>query len=169
MVPGRGDTERVRTAERHHWLNTIVGILDGAFFLSDAEQLQVIVYIRRLLEGLRIPERAPARLLPAPVALELASGMYTVALAGPRQSGVKRSVRRVTSDDMVVSVDAWRDALLGMLNVAYPDLSGDERAAAGAVLSEILVGLGVPDRAAAFFPEEVVRAYLASPESRKAW
>lgn len=159
----------MRVAERHHWLNTIVGILDAAFYLSDAEELQVISYVRRLLEGLRIPERGVARVLPAPVALEVASSLYTIALAGPRNSGVPRRVRRASSGDMVVSVDSWRDALLGLLTAAYPDLHPEERLVAGTVLTEILLGLGVPERAAAFFPEEVVRAYLASPESRKVW
>lgn len=134
--------------------------------MSEMEQLQVIGFVRRLLEVLQIPERGNPRVLPAPVALELAAGLYTVQLAGPRTSGVRRVVRRANKTDMVVSVDAWRDALLGLVTCAYTDLAPEERLAAAKVFTEILVGLGVPDRAAAFFPEEVVRAYLASPESR---
>lgn len=155
-----------RAVQRHHWLNTIVGILDSAFYLSEVEQLQVIGYVRRLLEALHIPERSVPRVVPAPVALEAASKFYTVVLAGPRVSGIERRVRPVGSGDMVVSVEAWRDALLGLIQTAYPDLLPEEKVVAGTVLTEILLGLGVPQRAAAFFPEEVVRAYLASPESR---
>lgn len=152
--------------ERHHWLNALVGIIDGAFHLSDMEQLQVIGFVRRLLAALRIPERGEPRVLPSAVALEVSSGFYTVALNSPRESGVVRPVRGTTEADMVVSVDAWRDALLGLLLTAYPDLLPEEKLVAGTVLTEILLGLGVPQRAAAFFPDAVVRAYLASPESR---
>lgn len=157
-----------RVVERRHWLNTFVGILDGAFFLSEVEQLQVIGYVRRLLETLRIPERGVPRVVPAPVALEATSKFYTVALAGPRVSGWDRRIRPAAASDMVVSVEAWRDALLGLLTTAYPDLLPEEKLVAGTVFTELLLGLGVPQRAASFFPEEVVRAYLSSPESRPA-
>lgn len=155
--------------ERHHWLNSLVGILDGAFHLSDMEQLQVIGYVRRLLTALRIPERGDPVVVPAAVALEAASGFYTVALNSPRESNLTRNVRGVSEDDMVVSVDAWRDALLGLITTAYPDLLPEEKLVAGAVLTDILLGLGVPQRAASFFPDAVVRAYWASPESRATW
>lgn len=152
--------------ERHHWLNALVGIVDGAFHLSDMEQLQVIGYVRRLLAALRIPERGEPQVLPSSVALEVSSGFYTVALNSPCEAGVVRPVRGASESDMVVSVDAWRDALLGLIVTAYPDLLPEEKLVAGTVITEILLGLGVPQRAAAFFPDTVVRAYLSSPESR---
>lgn len=151
--------------ERHHWLNTIVGVLDGAFLLSEEEQFQVISIVRRLLEALRIPERGNPHSLPAAVALEAASGFYTVQLTHARSAGAVRAVRPVSSGDMVVSAESWRDALVGMITGAYPDLAPEERLVTSKVMADLLAALGVPDRAAAFFPDTVVRAFNASPES----
>jgi hypothetical protein len=153
------------TAQRHHWLNTIVGILDAAFHLSEEEQFQVITVVRQVLEALRIPERGTAHSLPAPVALEIASAYYTVQLSHSRSSGVVRPVRQAQASDMVVSAEAWRDAIVGMITSAYPELAPEERLFTAKIISDLLLALGVPNRAAAFFPDNVVRAYHASPEA----
>jgi hypothetical protein len=153
------------TAQRHHWLNTIVGILDAAFHLSEEEQFQVITVVRQVLEALRIPERGAAHSLPAPVALEIASAYYTVQLSHARNSGAVRPVRQAQAGDMVVSAEAWRDAIVGMISSAYPDLAPEERLFTAKVVADLLAALGVPYRAAAFFPDAVVRAYHASPEA----
>ena len=155
----------MRNAQRHHWLNTIVGILDSAFHLSDVEQFETIALVRQLLTGLRIPERSVPSSLPAPIALEVESGFYTIQLAHTRDSGVVRPVRAVTSaSEIVVSAEAWRDALVGLVVTAYPDLEPMERLLLTKVFGDLLAALGVPQRAAAFFPEAVVRAYRTSPE-----
>jgi hypothetical protein len=156
----------MRRVERHHWLNTVVGILDSAFYLSDVEQVQVIAVVRDLLTALRIPERGDPEELPAPLALEVHSNYYTVALSGPRDSGVTRTVRRTNDSDLVVSLEAWRDALTGLFAAAYPELAPFERLTLAKVLSDLLAALGIPERAAAFFPHEVVNAYNRLPESR---
>ena len=154
----------MRVAERHHWLNTIVGVLDTAFHLTEHEQLETIKIVRGLLEGIRIPERSVAASLPAPVALEVESGFYTIQLAHVRDSGLLRPVRSIQAHDVTVSAEAWRDALVGMLLTGYPDMAPMERLLATKVFGDLLLALGVPERAAAFFPEAVVRAYRTSPE-----
>jgi hypothetical protein len=151
--------------QRHHWLNTIVGILDAAFHLSEEEQFQVITVVRQMLEALRIPDRGAAHSLPAPVALELASGYYTIQLSHARNSGALRPVRQARSSDMVVSAEAWRDSIVGMITSAYPELAPEEHLFCAKIVADLLAALGVPERAAAFFPDTVVRAYHASPES----
>ncbi len=152
--------------ERHHWMNTFLGILDSAFHLTDVEQAQLIGILRDLFGALRIPERAEPSEIPAAVALEISSGFFTVALAGPRDLDRDRPVRAVTPSDMVVSVEAWRDMLAGMVLVAYPDLIPTERLLLSKILTDLLTGIGVPRRAAEFLPDDVVRAYRRLPESR---
>lgn len=146
-------------AERHHWLNTVVGLLDAAFRLTDEEQFFTIDIVARLLDSLDVPFRSEPEELPAAVLLEVTSSMFTVQLSAPRDSGVVRPVRSVVAGDMVVSVEAWRNALLGLVTTAYPDLDPTERMVAAKVLDDLLVAIGVPHRAAVFFPDEVVRAY----------
>lgn len=158
MADLRGDLR----AERHHWLNTYVGVLDGAFWLSDEEQYFTSDIIVRLLDSLCIPERGNPKELSPPVALEVASGYYTVQLSSPRDSGLQRSPRPVHESDIIVSVEAWSQALLALITTAYPDLEPIERLVTTKVLSDLLIAIGVPGRAAAFFPDDVVRAYLDS-------
>jgi hypothetical protein len=55
------------TPERYHWINVMVGVLDGAFHLTDNEQFRVIEIVSKLLERLHIPERSvPATRPPCP-------------------------------------------------------------------------------------------------------
>jgi hypothetical protein len=146
-------------AERHHWLNALVGTLDAAFRLTEDEQFFVLDIVSRLLDSLDIPFRGEPAQLPATVAQEAASGLYSEQLAAPRDSGLIRPVRPVNGSDMVVSVGAWRNALLGMLLTAYPGLEPVEKMVAAQVLDDLLAAVGVPDRRATFFPTEVVAAY----------
>jgi len=152
--------------QRHHWINTYVGILDAAFQLSETEQLEVIGILRQLLLGLRIPERTSSPSLPAPIALEVSSGFYTIQLAHSRDAGVVRAPRLTNNRDATVSPEAWRDAFTGMLFTAYPDLAPSERLLATKMFADLLAALGLPARAAAFLPETVVRAYHSSPEAQ---
>ena len=154
----------MRQALRHHWLNTIVSVLDSAFHLTDHEQLATIDIVNKLLTRLNIPERGVPTSLPAPVALEVESGLYTIQLTHTRDSGLVRPVRAVhQGQDMVVSAEAWRDALTGMITSAY-ELTPPEKLFLASVVTDLLAALGVPNRAAAFFPDAVVRAYRNSPE-----
>jgi hypothetical protein len=145
--------------DRHHWLNAIVGMLDQAFRLTDDEQFFVLDIVSRLLDALDIPFRGDPQQLPASVAQEAESGLYSMQLSTPREVGLVRPVRAVTGGDMVVSVEAWRTALLGMLITAYPDLEPVEKMTAAQVLDDLLTAIGVPTRLAMFFPSEVVAAY----------
>jgi len=147
---------RIRV-ERYHWLNTIVGILDQAFHLTDEEQIQVIAHVNHLLTELNIPDRSEPSVIPPPLALEMSASFYTTQLSGPRESGLIRPIRRTTHQDMVVSVQAWDEMFLTMLTTAYPDMTPIERIYTSKQISTLLDAIGVPDRAAAFFPEDVVR------------
>lgn len=146
-------------AARHHWLNTIVGILDSAFFLTDEERFAVSQLMQQVLATLRIPERAVPVVMPVPVSQEASSGYYSLGLAGPRESGLVRNVRPATEDDFVVSIETWREALVGLFRTAYPDLSGDETLMLTKVFDDTLVAIGVPHRAAAFMPGVVQDSY----------
>lgn len=152
-------------AERYHWLNTLVGVLDAAFYLSDEEQYLVTDIFNRVLISLNIPERPSNDELPAPVALELKSGFYSAQLAGPRASGRERPVRAVNEKDMVVSVDSWAQAFMDMILVSYPHLDPVERMVTVKSFTVMLVALGLPNRSAAFYPDMVIRAYLESPDA----
>jgi hypothetical protein len=152
--------------ERHHWLNTFIGILDAAFHLTEIEQAQLIAIFRDLLVAVRVPERGEPEELPAALALEVTSNFFTISLAGPRDSGVARPVRAVMQGDVVVSLEAWRTALVGMLTVAYPDMLPAERLLVDRVFTDVLSGIGVPQRAAEFLPGDVVRTYRSMPEFR---
>jgi hypothetical protein len=146
--------------ERYHWLNTIVGILDQAFHLTEEEQVHVLDIVNRLLDSLAIPERGQPQLLPPQLLLEMSAGLYSSQLAAPREVPITRTVRLAAPGDIVVSIEAWVEALLSMLTTAYPDLSPTERIVTAKVLADLLDAIGVPDRAAVFFPDDVVRAAL---------
>lgn len=152
--------------ERRHWLNTIVGLLDAAFYLSPEEQFLVTDIVKRLLTSLRIPERSEALTLPSAVAMEVKSQLYTLTLAGPRDSGFERPVRAVNPGDIIVSVESWQQAFMDMILISYPDLDPIERIIASKAFNEMLVALGVPTRAAAFYPDAVVKAYQDGPDAQ---
>ena len=149
---------------RANWINTIVGILNSAFILSEEEKYHVINITKRLLEALNIPERSTPEKLPAAVALEARSGFYSINL-NQRSLLSSSDIRQVTANDIVVSVESWRDALMGLLVTAYPDLTFEEKIITAKILTEMLSALGLPERAAIFFPQEVVRAFQESPEA----
>lgn len=147
------------SVERHHWLSTYCGILDGAFYLSEEELYAVDDIIRKLLILLNVPGRSQPEQLPPALMHEVRASYYTIAL-GSRDSAVTRQVRPITDQDCVVSLEAWREALVGLLTTAYPDLDLSERLIVTKVFTDLLVNIGVPQRAAAFHPEMVVRAHL---------
>jgi len=159
---------QVVKVERHHWLNTMIGILDAAFHLTEVEQAHLIAIFKEMLAAVRIPERGEPEELPAALALEVTSSFFTISLAGPRDSGIDRPVRAATKNDIVVSLEAWRSALAGMITVAYPDLLPTERLLVDKVITDVLAGIGVPQRAAEYLPGDVVRTHRAMPEFR-AW
>lgn len=148
------------TIARHVWLNTFVGIIDTAFVLTDEEQYFCQVIVRQLLSSLHIPERGPAVIIPSPVLAELDSNTWSIQISEGRDNLDLHRPRLVERTDTVVSLEAWRDALTGMLTSAYPDLQPVERVAITQVFDDLLAALGVPNRAARFLPGDVVRAHL---------
>lgn len=146
-------------AQRHHWLNTFVGVLDTALHLTEEEQFLVSDILRSLLVTLRVPDRGVPQQLPAPVALEVECGYYSTVLAAQHHAGFVRPVIPAGGYLETVSVQAWRSALLGMLVVSYPDLDLPERLLASSTLDDMLAALGVPSRAAASLPTDVLRAW----------
>lgn len=147
------------TPQRHHWLNVMVGVLDGAFHLTDAEQYGVAEVVNKLLARLRIPDRGVPQTLPIPIVQEMHSNLYSIGLESPRRSHVAREVRAAQNGDNVVSIEAWRAALEGMILTAYPDLAGEERLLLSKVTTDLLAAIGVPNRAASHLPPAVVTAH----------
>lgn len=144
--------------ERHHWLATYCGILDSAFYLSEEELFAVSNIVKKLLTLLQVPGRSEPHHLPLPVVQEVTGQYYTIALAA-RDSGRPRLVRPVTDEDCSVSLEGWREALVGLITSAYPDIDVDHRLILTKVFTDLLANLGVPARAAAFHPNAVLVAY----------
>jgi hypothetical protein len=155
------DTINMRSPRRHDWLNTYVGLLDAAFLLTEEEQFQIIAILRRLLQALNIPRRGIPVELPPALVMEITSGFYTISRTRPMDAGRSREVRRAAKADMVASVEAWRDVLLSMLITAYPDMDAAERLTSAKVFEDTITAIGVPNRAATFLPDDVVRAHLS--------
>lgn len=143
------------TPQLSDWLATFVGVLDSAFSLSDDELFEVRRIMQRLLEALNVPGRGEPDAVPMVVRQEMLSGYYSNGLASPAAP----AVRPANADDCVASAEAWRTALEYMLMSSYPDLTGDELLLLRKVLADLLAAIGVPNRAAAFFPEAVMAAH----------
>ena len=155
--------------KRHHWLNTYLGIIDSAFLLTDEEQFHIIQIINKLLKGLDIPNRGGCLCLPSAVALEVESAFYTILLQGNKNRSEQQGARSVASSDLVVSLDTWRDALTSLIFNSYDNLTPEEKLFAAKTFGDLLAALGVPERAAAYFPDTVLRAWVSSPEAVENW
>jgi hypothetical protein len=142
-------------------LNTFVGLVDAAFVLTDEEVFFSQQIVRKLLDALHIPERGEPANIPTPLVAELDTQFWSLQLNGPgRDNADLRRPRAASPDDTVVTLEAWRNMLVNMLVGAYPDLDALEVVAATKVFDDLLVALGVPARAARFFPVDVVREHL---------
>jgi hypothetical protein len=140
----------------------MLGMLDSAFHLTEEEQAPTLLILRRLMDALDIPGRRDPDSVPAGVALEADASVYSELLAATRTTGITRPIRRNGDSDPFVSLETWVQALVSMLTSAYPELSPVERVKAMTVFTELLVAIGVPDRAVYHYPEEVLRAYQDS-------
>ena len=147
-----------RTATRDHWVNTVVGVLDSAFYLSPEEQLAAAQIVTALLNKLHIPARGIPKTLPMPLVQEVHANYYSTALEAVL-SGRDRSIRAVSGNDCYTSLEAWRTGIESMFALAYPDLTGPERMLLAKVVNDLLAAIGVPNRAASYFPEMVLRAH----------
>lgn len=140
-------------------------MLDITFSLSEEEQYLVSDVLNRLLISLRIPERGDPSALSPELALESRSSFYTNLMAGPRESGRVREVHSVSENDVYVSVETWREVFINIFLTSYPDIDPYERIVLFKCFTELLVALGVPDRAPAFYPESVLEAYREGPDA----
>lgn len=145
-----------RQAERHHWLNTVVGVLDSVFYLTEEETFAILEIVGSLLKNLNIPDRGIPAALPAPVAQEVAASYYSRQLANQLDSGSPRHIRPATEYDVIVGNDTWREALAALFTTAYPDITGEERLLLSKVLEDLLAAIGAPDRAPAFLPDLII-------------
>ena len=145
---------------RSTWVNTLVGLIDSSFLLTEPELFFCTEAIVQLLNQLQIPQRSTPLALPSALVLELEASMFSNQIHGPRDAGVQRVSREATAGDVVVSLQVWRQTLLNNLTTAYPDLNPFERMMAAKVFDDLLSGIGVPDRVAQYLPDDVVRAHL---------
>lgn len=145
------------TAQRYHWLNTLVGILDTCFHLTEEELLGVTEVVGKLLDVVRVPSRGTPVALPMQLVQEMQTGVYSQQIA-VRDSSGRGPGRAATRADCVASVEAWAHSLESLLLVAHPDLSYEEKLLSIKVLTDLIAALGVPDRAAYSLPESVIHA-----------
>lgn len=150
----RSPSER-RPVQRHHWLNAIVGYLDDAFALTEAEKLTAVAMLSDLLDFLQIPERGEPSARPPMLDAELAGQLYSRRLLTERPS---RPSRPVQAGDHVVPAQAWRNTIAAALQTGYPDLGPLDRIAIARTLDPLLEALGVPNRACRFLPHDTVIA-----------
>jgi hypothetical protein len=143
--------------ERHHWVNTVVGLLDAVWHLSLEERVWSSRIVGGVLDELRIPERGPAAQIPAHLAYEVEVGRYGRLVNGDLDSGVEHRPRPATPSDHPVPFDVWRQTFVSLFTTAYPDLDGVERVFLTKVFGELLTAIGVGPRAAQFVPDDVVR------------
>jgi hypothetical protein len=146
-----------RTPQRHHWVNTLVGVLDGAFHLSEEEVLLTASIFGDLLDRIDVPGRGEPDEVPAALALEVSASLYSSGLAPQRPE--LPSTRAMAANTVAVRLEDWRDALSRMIFRAYPDLRPEERLFTVKVLDELLLALGLPTRLPCHLPEDVISVY----------
>lgn len=151
--------------KRYHWVNTVVGILDSVFYLTDVEMYHSIDSLNKILSKLQIPERGGSVMIPASVAIEAESSFYTRSINNLEGNNKFRIPRVNIENDMIVSIDSWRDMFVNMFIITYPNMLAEEKLLLSSFFNTLLLALGVPDRAASYFPDDVVRAWKNSPES----
>lgn len=140
-------------AQRHHWLNTLVGIVDQTFNLTDEERFGVTSVFSTLLNRLQIPERGTPAAMPIPVAQEVAGNYYSNALANASNANYTREVRPASQNDIAVPIDTWREAYIGMFLTAYPNISGEERLLLSKAFQDLFAAIGAPHRAPTHLPD----------------
>lgn len=142
---------------RHHWLNTILGIVDSVWHLSPEELTYASREVNRVLAQLHIPERGEPHTIPAPLAMEVDGGFYALQLNSPYDSNEPRPIRKVATRDMVLPLDIWVASLMNLITTAYP-IQPVERLYAAKVFTDLLTTLGTETRAPVYIPDDVARA-----------
>jgi hypothetical protein len=133
-------------------------VLDSAFSLSGEEQFFVAALIGKVLDQIGVPNDEPLDTIPAALSLEISCGFYTTQLT-TRPDGRGRGPRPSGIGEVTASLDDWRDALVGMVCSAYPELDGVDRLILTRGVDDLLIALGLPDRGASHLPGDVVNAH----------
>lgn len=141
---------------RHHWLNTLLGIVDSVWNLSPEELVYASQQITQMLVTINIPERGTPHIIPAPLALEVDGGFYALQLDAPYDSNEPRPVRQLENRDISLPVDVWVSSLVSLVTTAYT-LEPIERLYLVKGFTELLADLGTEKRAPVYVPEDVVR------------
>lgn len=157
MVPTLADVQV--SIERHHWINTVVGVIDAAWHLTDEEQFDVIRIVSTVVRQLNIPERGEPAELPVPLVLEVGAGFYANQITSTLDSGIARPIRALHTGDQTVPVEIWAQSIVSLFTTAYPDLDGVERMYLTKSFVDLLAAIGVAERAPVFLPADVVRIY----------
>lgn len=145
---------------RHTWTNTIVGMLDEAFRLTPEELLAVTGIVMHALDLLDIPGRGEPVHVPAAVALEAEGGHFSTPLHAGRTAGVALPALPGHGDRVAVGLGAWRQTIVDMIGGAY-QLQPMELVELTTIIDRMLLSLGLPERAASWHPEAVLRTYWA--------
>lgn len=142
--------------QRHHWVNTYLGILNEALGLTDEERFEVARVLGYLFDSLSIPDRGVPRVLPIPLVMEMQSGYYSRKLTDALEGrSVELPPMAALPTDQVIPAEVWRASLMQLLETAYPDLLPEEALATDKVFSDLIGALGVPARRARFLPVEI--------------
>lgn len=154
MTATRAWTDPLRAVPAlQDWVLTMVGILDSSYGLTAQEKDFCIAAFTSLFTDLGIPHREDPTELPVPVLHQVNHKVYTRRLLAPGHDK-GRAVY-----NLPVSVQAWTEALLRMILTSYR-LTPEETIHAAQRISRILDFIGVPDRQAAHYPDDVVRSAL---------
>lgn len=148
---------RNETPQLHHWLNTIAGQIDAAYSLTQEELYATTKILNDLLGRLDLGSRPAPQVLPTALIAEMNSRYWAVQLHSSDRVGRRATSARLLSDgDTVISIDAWRNALVSQLTSAYPTLNPIERVIITKTFDSLLDALGVQYRAPKYIPEAAV-------------
>jgi hypothetical protein len=143
--------------ERHHWVNTTLGMIDATWHLTDAEKVQVAAIIARVLDVLDIPGRGQPTVIPMPLMMEASAGFYSMQVNTTAQAASIRPIRAIVDGDLTFPPDVWRASITTLFTSAYPDLEPLERVFLDSTIGDLLDAIGVDTRAAQFVSEDVAR------------
>lgn len=151
------ENEQLAYVSRHHWVNTLLGIIDSVWHLSPEEFTVASDTLNRLLAQLHVPERGAPTIIPAPLAMEVDGGFYATQLHSPYDSNAPRPVRESGVRDMTLPVDVWVSSLVSLISTAY-DIAPLERLYATKTFTDLLSALGADTRVPVYIPDDVARA-----------
>jgi hypothetical protein len=149
--------EATAKPQLHHWLNTLAGQIDAAFSLTQEELYAVTKILSGMLENLDLEGRDDPAVIPTPLLAEMNSRYWAIQLHSvDRLSSHASAPRSRRDEDTVVSLDAWRNALVDQLLTAYPCISPIERVITYKTMDSLLDAIGVQFRSPKYIPESMI-------------